>query len=127
MRDPKSVITTAAAKITDKLADDYEVSIGRMGEILSSDNPYPKSKRLIRAIARHNPDGAKLIKADLLAMFAQIFDEEISVPTDAELTKELCDVFHARLAGKPKDERLRQCREALAVLHREMKAIEEEA
>ena len=125
MRDPKSVITAAAKPVFDELVKEYEVSDSRMYEILSKDNPYPKAKRLIRAVGRYNPAGARLIKADLDAMFTDILDEEtIKAPTDAELAKELHDVIHARLAGLTRAERLAECREALAVIHSEMAAIE---
>lgn len=126
MQDSKSVITTAAKPIVEELRKEYEVGTTRMYEILSTDNPYPKTKKLIRRIGRLNKEGARLIKADLDAMFCEILGEEFCEPSDAELAKELCDVFHARLAGKSRADRLHECRQALAVLHREMAAIEKE-
>lgn len=59
MMDSTSVISQATHGIIKELATDYEVSLSRMYEILGKDNPYPKARRLIRKIARHNQEGAR--------------------------------------------------------------------
>lgn len=122
MQDPKSVITTAAKGLVRDLAEEFEVSESRMYEILSKDNPYPRTKRLIRAIGRVNPEGARAIKADLDAMFSQILNEVEPVDL-AAFHKETTEAFHAMLAGEPRDVQLKELREAGAKIEAAIEAI----
>ena len=57
MRNSTDVIAQVVNGHGPKLAEVLEVSPSRCYEILSTDNPYPKTKRLIRAIAVVNRDG----------------------------------------------------------------------
>jgi hypothetical protein len=89
---------------------------------------YSKCKRLIRAIAKVNPDGVQLIHADLMALFAELagLNATTSTLTDAEMSQELHDPFQARLEHRPKAERLSECRQAIVVLAKEIAEIEKE-
>lgn len=125
MRDAASVITQAVKGITENLADFFEVSLRRMYEILSTDSSYPKTKRLIRAIAHCDRSDdkwrVKVIKADLDALFTELLGDGMTKEIDcALLHAELTDVIKARLEKKPKAERLKECREAISVLHDEI-------
>jgi hypothetical protein len=126
MLDAKSVITTATKGFVEEIAKRREISETRMYEILGKDNPYPKAKILIRDIAQVNQAGARLIKADLMAMFAQILGPETELVTDAELHGELNDVVQARLRNAPKDMRLTEDRQAVDVLNRDIAELERE-
>jgi hypothetical protein len=124
MMDAHSIITHATHGIAKELADDYEVSLSRMYEILGKDSPYPKAKRLIRKIARYNQDGARLIKADLDAFFAEILTV-IAEPTLEELHREAFEAVDSVLSGKPiavqeKEliELLSICQQKLAGIHK---------
>jgi hypothetical protein len=125
MKDAASVITQTTLKIADKLAEDMEVSIPRMYEILSKDNPYPKAKRLIRAIGRHNPAGIRLIKADMDAMFADLIEPtRLSAVTVKEVHKEAFDAIDAMLCDKPAADQKRELRELVAVAEQKIEAID---
>jgi len=131
MRDSSSVTTQATDGITQNLAKVYEVSLSRMYEILSTDNPIPRSKRLIRAVSHcdRSPEKlrVKLIKADLDALFSELLGDQMSKEIDcALLHAELTDVIKARLEKKSKAERLKECREAVSVLNDEIAFLEKE-
>ena len=123
MQDPKSVITAASKGHVHELAAELEVSDSRMYEILSKDNPYPKTKRLIRAIARANPAGARAIKADLDAMFRSILGDGDAVDL-AGLHKETSEAFQALISGAPRPDQLRELREAGATIQAAISRIE---
>lgn len=117
------MITLAAKGHVHELAQDFEVSDSRMYEILSTNNPYPRAKRLIRAIARVNPDGARQIKADLDAMFRQILGE--SEPVDlAALHKETSEALQAVLERRSVADQLQELREAEATVQSAIAAVE---
>jgi hypothetical protein len=99
MRDPNDVITHAVNGCTKQLAAEYEVSLSRMYEILSTDNPYPKAKRLIRKIGRVNPEGVRLIKADMEALFADILDDREACLAD--LHRESAEAVQSVLENRP--------------------------
>jgi|GEM_PF-3220925 len=124
MRDAASVITQTTVKIADKLAVDLEVSLPRMYEILGRDNPYPKAKRLIRAIARHNPYGAALIKADLDAMFAQIAWPDRATVTVGDLHKEAFEAVDAMLNHKSKADQQKELRDLIAVAQMKLELLD---
>ena len=130
MQSSKSVFTHAAKGIVDELAEELEVSLPRIYEILSKDNPYPKTKRLIRAIAHRDKTSDKsrirIIKADMDAMFAEILGDLPSgkVPL-ARKCKELHDVIQAELDGLSAVDRLVECRQAVAVLQQEISDLEQ--
>lgn len=124
-RDAASVITDATEEIVQALADDYEVSLPRMYEMLGRQCFYPKTKVLIRRIAAHNQEGARLIKADLMAMFDDILDPVTETVTDAEMHEQLNDAVQARLRDAPRAIRLRENREALEVLSRDIADLEQ--
>lgn len=116
MMDSNSVITHAAKHIVEKLSKEYEVTLSRMYEILGKDNPFPKAKRLIRAIARHNQPGARLIKADMDAMWSEILQPIASEQASLEvLHKESFEAIQACLTNKPRWVRAIQLRELIAV------------
>jgi hypothetical protein len=129
MMDSSNVITAATKGIVEELAAEYEVGQRRMYEILSTDNPVPKAKKLIRRIAHcdksKHKDRVRLIKADIDAMFAQILgDCEAGEVAPARLHSELSEAVSAKLEGKPKAERLKECREARAILDMEIECLE---
>jgi hypothetical protein len=127
MKDAESVITEATEGIIDKLMADYEVKKTRVYEMLGDQCVYPKAKVLIRRIAAHNQAGARLIKADLEAMFADILDPIHEEVSDAELHGELNDAVQARLRHAPKQICMKEDREALEVLNRDLTRLESPA
>jgi hypothetical protein len=124
MLDAKSVITTVTEGFVEELARRREISERRMYELLGRDCAYPKAKRLIRDIAQINPSGARLIKADMDAMWSEILDHETGEVTDAEMNRELNQAMQARLEAKSRSERLKECREAIGILQREIVQLE---
>lgn len=95
-----------------------------MYEQLGDQCCYTKTKLLIRDIAIVNPDGARLIQADLNAMFAQILGDEANVVGEAEFHKEMNDPVQSKLRKDCIAIRLFECRQARAVLDREINALE---
>lgn len=131
MRDATSVITTATDGIVKDLAKEYEVSLGRMYELLSTDNPLPKTKKLIRKIGHvdTSPDKwrVRLCKADIDAMFCEILGETESGEVDAAcMHSELSEAIQAKLSGLSRADRLKECREAKAILDMEINHLEKD-
>lgn len=124
MMDALSVITEATKGIIDDLASHYELSQRRIYEMVGDQCFYPKVKRLIRAIGLFNKDGVRLIKADLDAMFTEILGECQKPVSDLEMHKELSEAIQAKLANLPPADRLKEMREAVAVLEREITIVE---
>lgn len=126
MQDAHSVITHAAEGHVKAIAEEMEVSLGRMYEILGKDNPYPKAKRLIRVIGKFNRFGVREIRADLNAMFDDILDggDEAREVTAANVHKEAFEAVDAMLQGKPAAEQVRELRELIAVAEMKIEGIE---
>jgi hypothetical protein len=124
MQDAHSVITTSTSGIVDKLAAHREISLRRMYEQLGDQCVYPKAKRLIRDIATFNPHGARLIKADMDTLFADIFGEESAEVTAVDLHKEAFEAVDAVLQGKSAADQLRELRELIAVAELKITGIE---
>lgn len=125
MQDAHSVITHAAEGHVKAIAEEMEVSLGRMYEILGKDNPYPKAKRLIRVIGKFNTFGVREIRADLNAMFDDILGgSEDRKVTAACVHKEAFEAVDAMLQGKPAAEQVRELRELIAVAEMKVEGIE---
>lgn len=126
MRDAASVITEAAGGFVEDLRNIYEVSAPRMYEILSKDNPYPKAKRLIRAIAAVNPDGIALIKADIDALFVNCGQAaRKGGTTPADLHREAFEAVQALLADRPRAEQQKELRELIAAANDRLSELED--
>lgn len=123
MMDSHSVISEVTAGHVKELAAEYDISVSRCYEMLGDQCTYQKAKRLIRAIAKVNPEGVWLIKADMDAMFLDLLEEagEVSV---AELHKESSEAVQAELEGKPVDVRQRELRESIAVMQRQLNHLD---
>lgn len=124
MMNASNVITHASHGIVAELANDYEVSLRRMYEMLGDQCVYPKAKQLIRAIARHNQDGARLIKADLDAMFAEILDASGEVTT-AVLHREASEAVQSFLDEKSLAEKKRELTELIAAAEAMLENIDD--
>jgi uncharacterized protein with ATP-grasp and redox domains len=128
MQDSESVITQATKGIVDDIRDELEVKQARIYEILSKDNPYPKAKRLIRAIGRRDksPDKwrVRLIKADLDAMFNEILGEDVPDIGVAEVHKESSEFVQAVLEKKPKAVILNEARDLSAAANKVIAVLE---
>lgn len=123
MIDAANVIGIATHGIVKELAQDYEVSLSRMYEMLGDQCTYPKTKKLIRAIARRNQAGARLIKADLDAMFADIL-EEVEEPSLEDMHKECYEAVDAILRNKPLATQRSEILELLDICQRKLEGIE---
>lgn len=123
MIDAANVIGIATHGIVKDLAEDYEVSLSRMYEMLGGQCNYPKAKKLIRAIARHNQAGARLIKADLDAMFTDIL-EEADEPSLEDVHKECFEAVDSILRNKPLPEQKTELLELVDICQRKLEGIE---
>jgi hypothetical protein len=124
MIDANEVISEAVNGHVKQLAQEMEVSLSRCYEMLGAQCVYGKCKRLIRTISRVNPEGAQLVKADMLALFAELDGSDVRSVSDAEMSRELHDPLQARLDHIPDAERLSVCRQAIVVLAKEIAEIE---
>jgi hypothetical protein len=115
MLDAKSVITTATKGHVEEIAKRREITVSRMYEILGKDNPYPKSKVLIRDIAEFNQEGARLIKADMDALWTDILGLSCPKPTVKDLNQEAFEAINSFLAEKSDAEKKQQLRELIMV------------
>lgn len=125
MQNIHSAITQAVKGIGEQLAEIYGVSVARLYQILEADY-YGKTRRLIRAIAAVDRERVRIIKADLDALFDELLSPaRVAEVNAADLHAELNDVIHAKLKGLPRADRLRECREAVAILNDEIAHLEE--
>jgi len=115
MRNAEDVITTAVNGYTEELAAEYEVSTARMYQLLSTHCSYPKTKILIRRIAGLTQAGARLIKADIDALWADVLHDidplEASVQ---ELHKESSEAVQSVLNNDPIADQKNELRQAMA-------------
>ena len=123
MRTSGDVIADVVNGHGPELAAILDVSKSRCYEILSTDNPYPKAKRLIRAIAQIKGADIRLIKADLDAMFHELLNDTDGV-SDAELHRENSEAVQAVLDHKPVAEQKKELREAIAVNARKLRDLD---
>jgi hypothetical protein len=114
MRDAENVITDAVNGHTAELAKIFEVSEPRMYQLLSTHCSYPKAKLLIRAIGKVNPAGARLIKADMDALFADILEVSETV-TEIDLHREAFEAVQACMQCKSRADRGKELRELISV------------
>jgi hypothetical protein len=132
MQDPTDSITQAADGITKQVAEELGISLSRCYELLSKDNPSPKLKRIIRAIAHRdyspNKDRIQTVKADYDAFFYSLLHENelIFEVQDAEFVSELFDAINARLKKLAKADQLNECRQAVAKLNLVIAELERE-
>lgn len=125
MQDATDVIAQAATGHIKELAAELEVSTSRLYEILSKDNPVSRCKRLIRAIARHNPEGALKIKADFDAMFAEICEEPAKVSTGT-LHREAAEAIQAVIDDLPRPQQIKELRELITAAQSKLCELERE-
>lgn len=123
MIDAANVIGIATQGIVKELAQDYEVSLARMYEMLGDQCTYPKSKKLIRAIAHRNQAGARLIKADLDAMFADVLQENAE-PSLEEIHREAFEAVDSILCDKPPATQRLELLELLTICQSKLEGIE---
>lgn len=129
MRHPGCVIAQVINGKAPKLAEILEVSESRCYEILSTDNPSPKTKRLIRAIAQVDgitKSDIRLIKADYDAMFADLLGETCPHCSITDCNKESFEGIQAELEHRPLPERLKEAREAMAAWTARVALLEHE-
>lgn len=125
MKDALSVITDATRGFVTKLAQRREISERRMHEQLGDQCCYPKTKLLIRDIAAVNQHGARLIKADIDALFADVLEQtEVEDISLTRLHKEAFEAIDALLADKPPAECMRELRELIAVAQQKLEGME---
>lgn len=127
MQDAANVICEAAAGHVEDIAARREISERRMYEILGKDNPYPKSKRLIRDIGEFNKPGVRLIKADMDSLFADLLRDESEGTADVtvqRVNKEAFEAIDAMLSGQPAADQIRELRELIAVCQEKLTNME---
>lgn len=115
MRNATDVIAQVVSGKGPELARILEVSESRCYEILSRDSPYPKTKRLIRAIAQVNLQGIRIIKADMDSMFADILGESSETTSAIDLHREAFEAVQAVLEHKSDGDRAKELRELISV------------
>lgn len=133
MRDAKLVTTEAAKGLTDKLAEFWEVSTSWVSEFFGKDNPYPKFRRMVRAIAgvtkgRERRRRLMIIKVDFNAFIDELIGDA-SGKGEVEacvLCDELYDVMRTKMAKMSPAERLKELREADAIIQQEINALTKE-
>ena len=126
MQDSLSVITDSVHDV-EALAKVMDLSKSRTYEILSKDNPYPKGKKLIRDIhASQGKESTRLIKADMDSLFKELLGEESAFIDVARLHKESCDVVQSILENKPREEKMRELRELIALAQESLICLEKE-
>jgi predicted RNA-binding protein len=123
MMDEHSVITHATRGYVEKLADIREVTPRRMYEQLGDQCCYQKTKLLIRDIARVNQAGARLIKADLDALWLDVL-EEVAEPSLEDIHREAFEAVDAILADRPAAIQETKLRELIEIAERKLEGIE---
>jgi hypothetical protein len=106
------------------LADDLDVRLARMYELLSKDNPYPKLKRILGPLGRRNADGLRLVQADFNAWCDSVLSDSAPAVSTAELHKELNEVIQAELDKKPTAVQRVEIRQAISLLVKRMDQLD---
>jgi hypothetical protein len=122
MIDPTDVLAQAVGKHVKELATEMDVSLSRMYEILGRDNPYPRVKRIIRKIGHVNPEGVRIIRADLDAFFNSILGDDSA--TLAEFHKECSEAVSTALEGKPITDQIKETRDVVAIATKRVANLE---
>ncbi len=125
MQDPLSVISQAAGKFVEELAESYGVKLARMYEILGRDCVYPKFKKFVRNLAPINPEGIRIIKADLDAFFNGLIAASSPEVCQGKFNDALFAAIQAKTKSSSRQERLHANRIAIAFLQSEVAEIEE--
>lgn len=123
MQDSNDVIVQAADGYAKLLAEDLDVSLSRVYELLGRDNPYPKAWRILRAIGRRNPDGLRFIQSDFNRRCEAVLTN-LPLTTLAEVNKELQDVTQSELEQTPVEKRKTEILEAIAILQARLAHLE---
>lgn len=123
MRDATDVITEAVNGHTEALASEFEVSTARMYQLLSTHCTYPKTKLLIRAIGKVSKRGARLIKADLDAMFADILGDIPEPACPHELHRESFEAVSAVYEQKPVADQAKELRDLIASASKHLRQL----
>lgn len=106
------------------IAQDLDVSLARMYELLGKDNPYSKQWRILAAIARRNPDGLRLLRADFNSRCDALLCELSTPVTTAEMHRELSEVIQADLARKPAEVQRKEILQAVSILCKRMSELD---
>ncbi len=122
MLDEHSVITHATKGFVEELATIREVTPRRMYEQLGDQCCYTKTKLLIRDIAQVNPRGARLIKADMDALFLDVL-ATVEEPSLEEIHREAFEVVDAVLANKSTAIQQQELRELIDIAQRKLEGI----
>jgi hypothetical protein len=109
------VMALATDGVVKQLADELDVSLSRMYELLGKDNAYPKLLRIARPLGRLKPAGLRLLQADFNSFCESILSSTQAPVSSAEIHKELSDVVQAHLAEKSAAEQRQELIEAVAV------------
>lgn len=123
MRDATDVITEAVNGHTEALAAEFEVSTARMYQLLSTHCTYPKTKLLIRAIGKVSKRGARLIKADLDAMFHDILGDIPEPACPHELHRESFEAVSAIYEQKSVADQAKELRDLIAAASRHLREL----
>lgn len=113
--DNTDVVAEASHGFVKALADELDVHLARMYELLSKDNPYPKLWRILRPLGRFNPEGLRLIRADFNARCEALLSTSSPV-TGAQLHKELSEAVQSSLAKLPVADQRRELTEARMII-----------
>lgn len=120
MQSPNDIIALAANGQVKQIAEALEVSLSRMYELLSRDNPYPKLRRILRPLGLFNPDGLRMVQSDFNAFCASILGECEEHISGATLHKELNEAIQCHLNKAAIADQRREISEAIAVLQKRL-------
>lgn len=115
--DGRTLLQAVVQPVIKKVQLTLGLSLGRVYELVGHANPYPKTMRLLGALAPHNPQGVRQIQCDFNARVEAMLEpferRETCVMT---LHRECAEAISATLEGKSPTERKVQIREAIAEL-----------
>lgn len=123
MQSSSDIIATVVNGKGPQLAEVMEISTSRCYEILSTANPYPKAKRLIRAIHQVNPAGTALIRADIMALFDELMHDHPEV-TLADTHRELTQAIQSELNNDPIAKQRQEYIEAIATASAKLRQLD---
>ncbi len=124
MSEKYSILAVAFKGYIGQVADALHISDARVYSLTREHNHYTKLWRLLKPLAKLNPDRLRLVQSDFNAKVQKLTEGLEIAGDNAFLHKKVSEAITAILAKAPRGERKMQILEAIAELNKELEKCE---